>query len=100
LIFKRFLIDKIQDKNKVFQRQISNELKVKVKVKWNQNNVNTISYNQRRKKFDIFLETKIIWAFMPTKRIWDGFSETLCKYFSTYNYPQGLCSYPILTKKR
>lgn len=65
MIFKRFLIDKIQDKNKVFQRQISNELKVKVKVKRNQNNVNTISYNQRRKKFDIFLETKIIWAFMP-----------------------------------
>jgi len=46
------------------------------------------------------LETKIIWAFMPAKRIWDGFSETLCKWFSTYNYPQGLCSYPILTKKR
>ena len=58
LIFKRFLIDKIQDKSKVFQRQKSNELKVKIKVKWNQNNVNTISYNQRRKKFDIFLETK------------------------------------------
>ena len=36
MIFKRFLIDKIQDKNKVFQRQISNELKVKVKVKVNQ----------------------------------------------------------------
>ncbi len=59
--------------------QISNELKVKVKVKWNQNNVNTISYNQRRKKFDIIFETKLIWAFMPAKWIWDGFSETLCK---------------------
>jgi hypothetical protein len=33
LNFKRFLIDKIQDKNKVFQRQISNELKVKNKSK-------------------------------------------------------------------
>ncbi len=30
------------------------------------NNVNTISYNERRKKFDIFLETKKIdWAFTP-----------------------------------
>lgn len=36
MIFKRFLIDKIQDKNKVFQRQIQIELKVKVKVKKNQ----------------------------------------------------------------
>ena len=26
-------------------------------------NVNTISYNRRRKKFDIFLETKMDWAF-------------------------------------
>ena len=33
LVFKRFLIDKIQDKSKVFQRQISNELKVRIKVK-------------------------------------------------------------------
>ena len=34
LVFKGFLIDKkIQDKNKVFQRQISNELKVKNKSK-------------------------------------------------------------------
>ena len=35
-----------------------------LKIKMELHNVNTISYNRRRKKFDIFLETKIDWAFM------------------------------------